>query len=294
VRNDCLKPTGGILRLLDARERILLLAGISVIAVAIDVPLTLGIAFGAVSLGYLSAGLSWRAIRLWLAALALMWWGTIFSQSMFYGKLPRQILFTLIPETFPLLGGWTGGLHIYKQGVEHGLLQAMRFGMTMTAGFWVCFSTEPRDILIGATRLGLPRRFAFMLMTGLRFIPLITREALTVLHAQRLRGMDPRRQVFIAPVRTARTVLEPVLAGCVRRSGRLALSVETRGFDVETPLASGVSTGGSSKSSAWLGLLIVLLAAGLLLSKALHWLYLGGFFYHARLRPLYAFCQEYL
>lgn len=293
MRSDGLKVPGGALRLLGPRERILLLVCASVLAVSTDVPETMATVFGLVSLGYLTAGLSWRAVRLWLVALLLMWWGTIFSQALFYAQVPREIFLTLIPESFPILGEWIGGLHIYKQGIEHGVVQALRFGMAMTAGFWVCFSTEPRDILIGATRLGLPRRFAFMLMTGLRFIPLIAREALTVMQAQRLRGMDPRCRVFFAPVATARMVLEPVLAGCVRRSGTLALSVETRGFDVDAALPAAYARP-SSRLSAMIGWGMMLTATALLATKSLLWLYLGGFFYHPALRPLYAFSQEYL
>jgi len=293
MRSDQVTQPGGLLRLLSPRERILLLICVSILAVSTDVPETMAAVFALVSLGYLTAGLSWRAVRLWLLALLLMWWGTIFSQALFYAQVPRQILFTLVPESFPVFGEWIGGLHVYKQGIEHGVVQALRFGMAMTAGFWVCFSTEPRDILIGASRLGLPRRFAFMLMTGLRFIPLLAREALTVMQAQRLRGMDPKRRVFFAPVATARMVLEPVLSGCVRRSGTLALSVETRGFDVETGDSTAYAPS-SSRLSAMIGRGMMLTATALLATKSLLWLYLGGFFYHPSLRPLYAFCQEYL
>jgi len=286
------RSSGGLLRLLAPRERIVFLAVVSLLAVAVDQPPALAVGFSAMAGGYLTAGLSSRAQRLWLVALAFMTWGTMFSQALFYAQLPRQILFTILPESFPLLGPLTGGIHVYLQGLEHGLLQSLRFGLTLTAGFWVCFCTEPRDILTGATSLRLPRRLAFMLMTGLRFVPLITREAFTVIQAQRLRGVNPARRVFWAPVRTARQILEPVLAGCVRRSGTLALSAELRGFSTEGDRVAIVTP--ANLVSRLVGLLLLVSGVSLLLAKALLWLYLGGLFYLPELRPLYAFCEEYL
>jgi energy-coupling factor transport system permease protein len=82
--------------------------------------------------------------------------GNYFFAESSYPNMPRTVLFTILPERFPILGTLTGGIHVYKEGAEYGLIQATRIGITTTCGLFVCFTTEAKDILRAAIRLKLP------------------------------------------------------------------------------------------------------------------------------------------
>ena len=283
-----------ILGLLSPEHRLIFLVCIAVFAVSTDNYKAMFAVFLFLTGGFFLERLKGRYYRLWFGAIVLTWWGTIFSQGIFYAQMPRQVVFTLLPPSFPLLGKITGGIYVFKEGVRYGFIQALRFGMTITAGFWVCFFTEPKNILRGTMVLGLPYTMAFMLMTGLRFIPLIVNEAFTVIQAQKLRGFKPSKSGLISPIRTARIVLTPVLANCIRRGNILSLSVESRGFDPNCShfLVSG--EGEKKIASSTVIFLCVIFVGFVALSKLLYSLYLAGILYIPQLAQIYAFCEKYL
>ena len=138
----------------------------------------------------------------------------------------------------------------------------------------------------------MPFEIAFMLITSLRFLPVIFEETAIVFTAQRLRGFEPMRS--LSPVRWVRTafyVLFPILARSLRRAATLALSVESRGFGRGNsrthlpgwPLAQRLACAGIFAA--------VLVGAAL---KVIYSLQHNGIAYFPQLRGVYDFMAVWL
>ena len=137
----------------------------------------------------------------------------------------------LVSPATPWIGELTGGVYVYREGLEHGAVQALRSGIMMACGLLICWTTDSRQLLQCIMHWRMPYAIAFMLITSLRFLPVIFEETAIVLTAQRLRGFEPVRSFSpLRWIRTAFHVLFPILARALRRASTLALSVESRGF----------------------------------------------------------------
>ncbi|MCD4782072.1 MAG: energy-coupling factor transporter transmembrane protein EcfT [Candidatus Omnitrophica bacterium] len=279
--------------LFSPRQKIILILASALYAISTDNPHLMGGYFIFMVALFLTAGVGGRKKQVWLAAIVLTLWGTIFSQSLFYAKMPRTILFSLISKDTLFIGAFTGGLNFYKEGIEYGFIQAMRFGITLTCGLLVCFTTESKDILRAAIRLKVPYSLSFMVSIGLRFIPLIVAETKTVISAQRMRGFSPMQSGLIKPVKTARTVLLPILVNSIRRSSMLSLSVESRHFGRK----QAFYLPREKKENIFIN--IALFCLGLLIItmgiiKMLYFLYLSSFLYFPELRAIYSLAEKYI
>lgn len=281
------------MKLFSPRQKIAFILLSAFCAISTDNPYLMGGYFIFMVVLFLTAGVEGRKKRIWLVAILLTLWGTIFSQSLFYAKMPRTILFSLISKDIPFIGAFTGGLNFYKEGIEYGFIQALRFGITLTCGLLVCFTTESKDILRAAIRLRVPYSLSFMVSIGLRFIPLIVAETKTVISAQRMRGFSPLSSGIIKPVKTARTVLLPILVNSIRRSRMLSLSVESRHFGRKQAFYLPREKKENifiNMALFCLGLLIITMG----IIKVLYFLYLSGFFYLPELRVVYSLAEKYI
>jgi energy-coupling factor transport system permease protein len=133
-------------------------------------------------------------------------------------------------------------------------------------------STDPTDFVRSLVQQGhLPARFAYPALAGYRFFPLLQTEFETIRLAYRLRGVG-RRRGPAEWLREQAQLLIPLLTNAVRRSERVALAVDARGFGSHrrrthyrhVPFAPAdawllvVSTVGGSAillGSAWAGIL---------------------------------------
>lgn len=289
-------PRASWLRAVDPRFKLAILLWVSTLSVLLD---AIGSLAGLCLVGLLLAS----GLRLsrrggwWLVMLVLVVaWGTLLSQAIFYAGMPRTRWFSLIPAVE--IGGWRlPGLHFYREGAAHGLAQSLRAIAVMLTGLSVCLSTSPERLLAALARLRAPASIGFMLLSALRFLPVMLDEFGTVRQARRLRSRGrPRERWHFQPLRTLQAeaaLLYPVMAAALRRSSALATSVVARGFNPQTrrsyfpPLRF-----------AWwekLGL-VVLLASWLApcIAKGLYWLYLAEIYYHPALRPVYDFARQWL
>jgi energy-coupling factor transport system permease protein len=224
----------------------------------------------------------------WLAigtVLALVVWGTLLSQGLFYDRWPRSMLVSLIePRT---LAGWEfSGLAIYREGIVYGAVQSLRLVAMMLAGLCVCLSTSPERLLAALARCRVPVAIGFVTVTALRFLPAMLAEIAIVRQAQRLRGARRLRgQMGL--------LLLPVLASALRRSTALAASVTSRGFD---PAARRTFYPELRFRPLERVAIAVLVASGAAIgaAKALYWLYVGDLYYASGLRELYDFVRQRL
>jgi energy-coupling factor transport system permease protein len=218
-----------------------------------------------------------------------MVWGLMFSQGLFYAMEPRYVLINLIPPN-PL---FKYGLNLYAQGIHYGAVQSLRMVAASLTGFAICFSTEPDQFLRGLLSIKIPFSLSFMAVSAIRFIPIVAQETATVRHAMRLKGYRPFKCGIQDTIQSEIAVLRPVLAATIRRSQEIALSIQTRGFSMDSRRSSWIESTLSDKQKVvLLAILIILLAATAI--KMAFLLYQWELFYCAWLRPVYGFVRTYM
>lgn len=224
-----------------------------------------------------------------LVTTALMVWGLMFSQGLFYAMEPRHALFSIIPPN-PV---FKSGLKIYAQGVHYGALQSLRMVAATLIGFAICFSTEPDRFLRGLLSIKMPFSLSFMAVSAIRFIPVVAEETATVRNAMRLKGYRPFKHGLTDTIHSEIAVLRPVLTAAIRRSQEIALSIQTRGFSMNGQRTSWIESSltAGEKIALWVIFAVVL---AVVTSKTLFWLYQWQIFYSAQLRPLYGFVRAWM
>ena len=150
------------------------------------------------------------------------------SQALFFAQTPRTPIFVLISPTFPILGPLTNGLFVYQEGILYGAIQGLRSSIMLSLGLLICWNSDPRQLLKALMAWHLSPQVAFMLVTALRFLPVLASETGEVITALRLRSNSKIGRQSIC--RHLPYVVNPLLARCLRRAQTLALSVVSRGF----------------------------------------------------------------
>ena len=289
------EPTRGdtLFHRLDPRVKVFLLVFVATVAIAVDSARTLLVLLAVALASAATARLTWPKLKLLLVMVVLTVWGTMFSQAVFYGQFPRTVALTLVPESLPVLGRLTGGIHVYYEGFYYGAVQSLRFSAAMCFGLLVCWTTDPRDLLAGLKRLRVPAGLSFMAVTALRFVPVIVAEAATVLAVARLRGLRPFRAGLRSAGATWLAILRPTFGNCLRRAGTLALAAQSRAFNPSEERSEFHEIRFRLLDGVLMGAMLVVLV-GILAAKLLYGLYIGEFYYSSELRPLYEFVRSYL
>lgn len=224
-------PAKTLLHNLDARAKAALLVAVAVLAISLDSPRSLFILFCFTLVLHFIACASFARWRALILLVLFGIWGSMTSQALFYSQEPRTVIACLVNPSAPVIGELTGGVFIYQEGLKYGATQALRSVIMLSTGLLVSWTTDPRQLLRSLLAWKFPYELAFMLITGLRFLPVIVQETTTVLTAQRLRGFMPTRSLSprVAIATGLRTLL-PILTRVLRRSATLSASVENRGF----------------------------------------------------------------
>lgn len=280
----------------DPRLKLTWLAAVSLSSVIVDSRAALFVL--CIAAFAVAAAAGWSA-RTWLTvgtALALVAWGTILSQAMFYMGEPRTPIITLAPSF--AIGNYTfPGLALYQEGAAYGLIQSARMVSVMLAGLTVCLTTSPERLLAALAWLRVPSAISFMTVAALRFLPTFIDEWTTVRHSRKLRGYRAR---LWQPGRGALgswgsevAVVVPVVAAALRRAGTLATAITARGFDATRPRTiyprmSMTRLERLTATALWVS------SAGLAVVKSLYWLSVSGTVRIPALDRWYDFAREWL
>lgn len=110
--------------------------------------------------------------------------------------------------------------------VVHRSVRGLEIGFRLitmgTAFLGFAMTTDPFDLGVALHRSGLPYRVSFMFAFAMRFLPLLQEEMSIIQNALRARGYHGIRTVAFAAL--------PLGIGALRRSQKIALSMEMRGF----------------------------------------------------------------
>jgi energy-coupling factor transport system permease protein len=282
-----------VIHRIDPRAKILILISIVFVAVSLDNQKTMFLLFLTVLSGFVLAKMPAIKIKTLVILLVLLIWGTIYSQALFYSQLPRTVIFTIIRPEFPILGWLTGGgLFVYEEGFHHGAVQGLRSASILSLGLLMCWTTDSRDMLNGLVGLRVPYSVAFMVITAVRFLPIIITEVATVITVQRLRGFNPTK-FGSGIIKTLLNILTPTLANCVRRTGTLAISIQSRAFRANSDRTSLKKLEFSNTDKIVVAV-CVFTAISVVIMKLIYNMYTSGIYYTSGLRPVYAIAGGYL
>jgi energy-coupling factor transport system permease protein len=167
-------------------------------------------------LGHVPFGTILRA--LWpaaLAALGFFWVGVAFPRA----SEAVTVLAQIGPLTVTAEALWRAGaigLRVLCFGVYSMLL---------------VLTTDPTDLMLALVQhCRVPAGIAYAAMAGYRFVPLFTSEAESIALAHRVRGLGVSGGVS-GRVEAARRFAIPLLASAIRRAERVAIAMESKGFD---------------------------------------------------------------
>lgn len=219
--------------------------------------------------------------RAFFGAIVLLLWGVMVSQGLFYQRVPREALITLIPPGD--FAGWPfDGLRIYREGLLYGLSQSLRFVVLVGYSLLVTFTTPLHELLGGLRSLGIPGSLALMTLVALRSLPTLAREVLEVQRAMRLRRLTVWHLGLAG-------LLRPLLDRTLWRATTLAASLQLRGIDPVAPDLGPLPRMALHERSGLLLLGAVVLVA--LLARVLLLLYWRGWWYAPDWTSLYAFAS---
>lgn len=282
-----------VIHRMDPRAKILILISTALVVVTLDNPKTMLLLFLTILFGFALARMPAIKIKNLVLLLVLLIWGTIYSQALFYSQLPRTVIFTIISPDFPVLGWLTGGgLFVYEEGLHHGAIQGIRSASILSLGLLMCWTTDSRDMLNGLVGLRVPYSMAFMVVTAVRFLPIIITEVATVITVQRLRGFNPKKSGS-GVIKTSLNILTPTLANCVRRTGTLAVSIQSRAFR-SNPERTYLKKLKFSYVDKLVVAVFIFAAISIVILKLLFGIYTSGIYYIPDLRPVYAIARGYL
>lgn len=136
----------------------------------------------------------------------------------------------------------------YGRPVRPPRAEAVRFalGMGLKLECFVAASvlflsiTRVEEFTDALRGLGVPYRVSFVIALAFRLVPLFLGSALSVVAAQRARGLDFDRGSVAERLRRYMPVIVPVFMGALRRADAMAMALEARGFGRDASRATFV------------------------------------------------------
>jgi energy-coupling factor transport system permease protein len=123
-----------------------------------------------------------------------------------------------------------GPVEIGAQTLANGIGLALRLVAIFLAGVLATATSDPTEVadsLVQQARVS--PRFAVGVLAALRLVPLLAREWRIIGLARRARGVEAGRSP-IAAIRLLASRLMALLVAAIRRSSRMAVAMEARGF----------------------------------------------------------------
>jgi energy-coupling factor transport system permease protein len=161
-----------------------------------------------------------------------------------------------------------GPLRLRQPALLYGAGMALRLNLMLYAGLTFLASTRVEEFTAGLLRLGVPYSISFALSLSFRLVPIFTDTAVTILDAQRSRGLDTEADGPRQRLRTYLPLLVPVFASALRRANLLAIALESKGFGSGIPRTSFRQYRFAAADAVFL-LLMSALAAGCVTARLL-------------------------
>jgi len=132
---------------------------------------------------------------------------------------------------------------VTREGLVYGIGAALKIDSMIVSGLVFLSTTKTEEIVLGLIRLRVPFQAAFAFSLAIRMVPTIIGTVLTVIEAQRSRGLDTESGGPLARVRTYTPLLVPIFLHTLRNTDQLAKALESRGFGARRERTSLLTIG---------------------------------------------------
>lgn len=115
------------------------------------------------------------------------------------------------------------------EGLEAGILMMLRILAVVTSA--LILTTSPsRDYLLALVQCRVPYELAFMIMTAMHFLPLLSAEARDMIGAVQMKGIDLKRIPLRKKASVYLSLMLPLLSRTLRRAEAMSCAMQMRGF----------------------------------------------------------------
>lgn len=119
---------------------------------------------------------------------------------------------------------------VFTRQVSTSALYAARFVAIVVSTSIFFVTTSPDELEQVMKYFHLPRDIVFAFVTAVRFIPVLMLDALSIMDAQKSRGLELEKGGIVRRVRKMIPILIPLVVNSVVRSGELAEAMESRAY----------------------------------------------------------------
>ena len=140
------------------------------------------------------------------------------------------MLILLIFSTNLIVGVVSNDFQLTSESLTYSTSMSLRFVVLMTSFSIFFLTTSPDDLGLALEQSHIPYEFCFAFTTAVRFVPVLAREAQTIMDAQKSRGLELEKGGFMKRIRNYIPILIPLIVSAIRRSLELAEAMETRAF----------------------------------------------------------------
>jgi energy-coupling factor transport system permease protein len=161
------------------------------------------------------------------------------------------------------------------EAVEYAAGMALKLESFLGASVLFLSITRVEEFTEALRLLGMPYRMSFVIAMAFRLVPLFLSSALSVVAAQRARGLEFSRGNVFARLARYMPVVVPVFMGALRRADAMAMALETRGFGRQAERTSFARSHFGLRDATAAALLVVVVGSYL-------WAWSHGY---GRLRP---------
>jgi energy-coupling factor transport system permease protein len=124
------------------------------------------------------------------------------------------------------------------EAVEYAAGMALKLESFLAASVLFLSITRVEEFTEALRILGMPYRMSFVVAMAFRLVPLFLSSALSVVAAQRARGLEFSGGSVFARLARYMPIVVPVFMGALRRADAMAMALETRGFGREAERTS--------------------------------------------------------
>ena len=144
------------------------------------------------------------------------------------------VAFPRTDDVVTVVARW-GPLTITSEALWRGASIALRVLCFGVYSMLFVLTTRPTDFVLALVQhWRVPTGIAYAALAAYRFVPLFAAEAESIRLAHRIRGVGEGRGLS-GKVEAARRFAIPLLASAIRRAERVAIAMESKGFDGHSP-----------------------------------------------------------
>jgi len=119
---------------------------------------------------------------------------------------------------------------ITDYGIQRAIVISVRFLVIVLGSYLFILTTSPSDFAFAIMQMGVPYRYAFLIVTSMRLVPILSIDGERIMDAQRLRGARYDVRTPRLALLHMNAFLGAVLYSLVERVNTLSISMEGRSF----------------------------------------------------------------